>query len=67
MNRPTPYAEKFEFELPQTQQVDPDVTSVKDEELMQAVGSAKKELNLETNKNQYQRVIILILIFWAIF
>ncbi|MFJ7971948.1 hypothetical protein [Psychrobacillus sp. NPDC096389] len=46
MNRPAPYAEKFQFELPQKEQVDPDVTIVKDEELMQAVESTKKELNL---------------------
>ena len=46
MNRPAPYAEKFQFELPQKEQVDPDVTIVKDEELMQAVESAKKELIL---------------------
>lgn len=46
MNRPAPYAEKFQFELPQGEQWDPDITIVKDEELMQAI-TLKQELELK--------------------
>ena len=47
MNRPAPYAEKFQFELPQGEQWDPDVAVVDDAELMQAVSEKKKELGLK--------------------
>ena len=47
MNRPAPYAEKFQFELPQGEQWDPDVAVVEDEELMKAVKEKKKELGLK--------------------
>lgn len=46
MNRPAPYAEKFQFELPQGEQWDPDVTVVRDEELMKAVTKKQEELGL---------------------
>lgn len=47
MNRPAPYAEKFQFELPQGEQWDPDVTIVKDEELMKAITAKQEELGLK--------------------
>ena len=47
MNRPAPYAEKFQFELPKGEQWDPDVAVVDDAELMQAVSEKKKELGLK--------------------
>ena len=47
MNRPAPYAEKFQFELPQGEQWDPDVTIVKDEELMKAITTKQEELGLK--------------------
>ncbi|OCA84569.1 hypothetical protein A8F94_17615 [Bacillus sp. FJAT-27225] len=46
MNRPAPYAEKFQFDLPQGDQWDPDVPVVDDEELMKAVTKKQKELGL---------------------
>lgn len=47
MNRPAPYAENFQFELPVGEQWDPDNTVVQDEELMQAVENAKEQLKKE--------------------
>lgn len=46
MNRPAPYAEKFQFKLPEGEQWDPDVTVVEDEELMTAVKEKQRELGL---------------------
>ncbi|MBS4193734.1 hypothetical protein [Lederbergia citri] len=46
MNRPATYAEKFQFDLPQGEQWDVDVTIVNDEELMKAVTAKQKELGL---------------------
>lgn len=50
MNRSAPYAEEFQFELPQTEQIDPDETLVKDEALTQAVEKVKDKLGLNDNK-----------------
>lgn len=47
MDRPAPYAEKIQFELPEEKQWDPDVTIVKDKELMQAVAEKQIELGLK--------------------
>lgn len=47
MSRPAPYAERFQFELPQGEQWDPDVTVVNDEELMKAVTDKQEELGLK--------------------
>ncbi|WP_077247247.1 hypothetical protein [Pseudobacillus wudalianchiensis] len=47
MNRPAPYAEKFQFELPQGEQWDPDVTIVNDKELMKAITVKQVELGLK--------------------
>lgn len=46
MNRAAPYAEKFQFKLPEGEQWDPDVTVVEDEELMTAVKEKQRELGL---------------------
>ncbi|RHW32758.1 hypothetical protein D1B33_16455 [Lysinibacillus yapensis] len=46
MNRPAPYAEKFQFQLLQGEHWDPDVTVVEDQELMKAVTQKQKELGL---------------------
>lgn len=46
MNRSAPYAETFQFELPHTEQIDPDETLVQDEVLIQAVEKAKDKLGL---------------------
>lgn len=47
MNRPVPYAEKFQFKLPHGEQWDPDVAVVNDEELMKAVLKKQEELGLK--------------------
>lgn len=44
LDRSAPYAEEFQFELPQTEQIDPDETLVQDEMLTQAVEKAKDAL-----------------------
>jgi hypothetical protein len=47
MNRPAPYAENFQFELPLGEQWDTDKTIVKDEELDQAINKMKEKLGLD--------------------
>lgn len=47
MDRPAPYAERFQFELPQGEQWDPDVTVVKDDELMKTIADKQEELGLK--------------------
>ena len=47
MNRPAPYAENFQFELPDGEQWDTDKTIVQDKELEEAVKKTQENLELE--------------------
>ncbi len=49
MNRPAPYAENFQFELPVGEQWDTDKTIVQDEELDHAINKMKEKLGLDKN------------------
>ncbi len=49
LNRPAPYAEQFQFELPVGEQWDTDETIVQDAALDQAVTKMKEKLGLDKN------------------